>query len=229
MTEPDILASNPKLTASSVGLLYPDAPHKLFEGLSFELRAGELLAITGGNSCGKSSLINCLCGIIPKSITATLEGRITLNGISLEEIPLCEVYRHISVVLANAGDQLLMPTVELELAFALENMGLASAEIRLRVERAAARFGLESLLQASPRKLSGGEQRKLLFAICECMETPILMLDEPETGLSGKALDLLCDWLNELREDGRGIIIASHNPRLISMADTTIALDKHRV
>jgi len=229
LTVPAIFPSSPKLKVEGLGLRFPDAPAKLFEGLSFELKSGDLLVITGANSSGKSSLIKCLCGIIPKSITACIEGRIMLGFTNLDVIPLCEIYRFISVALADTRDQILMPTLELEIAFALENMGLDMLEIRRKVEQSAARFGLSHLLQEAPQKLSGGEQRKLLFAICDSMQSSILMMDEPETGLSNASMETLCNWLNEKREAGKGIVLATHDARLIKMADTIICLDKSDV
>ncbi len=214
----------PKLKISDLELQFTDAPAPLFKGLTAELKAGEIMVITGGNSSGKSSLINCLCGIIPKAIPARVSGSIHWGNTPLEEIPLCEIYRFLSIAPADTKDQMLMPSLELELAFALENMGLPPAEIRERIHTAAARFGLGKMLQAAPLKLSGGEQRLLLCTICFSMQNPILMMDEPETGLSESSLELVTDWLIEMREQGRGIVLASHNPVIIALADIKIDL-----
>jgi energy-coupling factor transporter ATP-binding protein EcfA2 len=221
--------SFPKLRVTGLGLRYPESDRQVFSGLHFCVSSGEICSISGGNSSGKSSLIHCLCGVIPKSIPAEISGGISWGDTHLSEIPQAEVFRFMSVALAEAKEQMLMPTVELEIAFALENMGLESSEIAKRVEASAARFGLGHLLQASSQKLSGGEQRLLLFAICDSMQNPVLLLDEPETGLSGASLDMLCDWLQEQRQQGNAVILASHNPRLIQMADQHIYLDQQSV
>ncbi|MCK9556457.1 MAG: ABC transporter ATP-binding protein [Candidatus Cloacimonetes bacterium] len=219
----------PKLQMRELELQFPDAPATLFQGLNLDLDAGQILVISGGNSSGKSSLINCLCGIIPKGIPARVSGSIRWGDRSLKEIPLCEIYRFISLAPAETREQMLMPTVELELAFALENMGLPPSEIRKRIDSAADRFGIYHLLQAAPQNLSGGEQRLLLCAICDSMQNPVLLMDEPETGLSESSLALLCEWLMELRKLGKGIVLASHNPHIISMADSRIHLEKTSV
>jgi len=144
-------------------------------------------------------------------------------------VPLCEIFRYISVSLCDAGMQLLFPSCELELAFALENQGLEPSLIRQRIQSSLARFGLSELSGSTPQKLSGGEQRLLSFAICDSMQSPIMLLDEPETGLSSGSFKLLQDWLQEQKEKGVIIILATHNEDLVSIADQKITLGKRHV
>jgi len=125
--------------------------------------------------------------------------------------------------------QLLFPSCELELAFALENQGLEPSLIRQRIQSSLARFGLSELSGSTPQKLSGGEQRLLSFAICDSMQSPIMLLDEPETGLSSGSFKLLQDWLQEQKEKGVIIILATHNEDLVSIADQKITLGKRHV
>lgn len=226
MTEPHTLPLNPKLQVSHLSLSFADAQCRLFEDLSFSLKPGQILVISGKNSSGKSTLINCLCGIIPKNIPALLEGSILWDDLPIESIPLCEIFRFMSVALAEPRDQLMLPTVELELAFALENMGLPPEESAARIARSADFFGLQKLLQADPLKLSGGEQRLLLLAICDSMQNPVILLDEPETGLSEAALNKLERWLKQMRDRGKSIVIASHLRRIMDLADILVDLDK---
>ena len=171
-------------------------------------------------------MIEALCGIIPHSIPAELTGTIALDSINLRELPLCEIYRYMSVALSDARGQMMFPSSELEIAFALENMGLPTAEIRQRIDAAAAYFGFSGMMQQDSQKLSGGEQRLLLFAICEAMHSPILLFDEPEAGLSQGSMALLTRWLKELRSAGRIVIIATHNDELTELADQQINLIK---
>lgn len=224
MKEPQISSSCPKLQISALSLRFPETEGSIWEDLSFTASAGEILAITGANASGKTCLIQALCGIIPQSITAELAGTIVFDSINLRELPLCEIYRYMSVALSDARAQMMFPSSELEIAFALENMGLPATEIRQRIDQAAAYFGFTGLLQQDFQKLSGGEQRLLLFAICEAMHSPILLFDEPEAGLSQGSMALLTRWLKELRAAGRIVIIATHNDELTELADQAINL-----
>jgi energy-coupling factor transporter ATP-binding protein EcfA2 len=219
-----ISSSCPKLQISALSLRFPETQHAIWENLSFTASAGEILAVTGANASGKTCLIEALCGIIPHSIPAELTGTIALDSINLRELPLCEIYRYMSVALSDARGQMMFPSCELEIAFALENMGLPATEIRQRIDAAAAYFGFSSMLQQDSQKLSGGEQRLLLFAICQAMHSPILLFDEPEAGLSQGSMALLTQWLKELRSAGRIVIIATHNDALTELADQVIRL-----
>lgn len=214
----------PKLQITGLGLRFPEAQTAIWEELSFTADEGNILAVTGANASGKTCLIHALCGIIPHSISAELAGNISWGSTDLRKPPLCEIYRYMSVALGDAGAQMMFPTCELELAFALENKGLPAAEIRRRIDAAAAYFGFTSILQQDSQGLSGGEQRLLLFAICQAMQNPILLFDEPETGLSLSSMALLKRWLQELKAEGRIVVIATHNQELIDLADLEIKL-----
>ena len=224
MKELKISSLCPKLQATGLALKFPNTQDAIWENLSFTAFAGEILAVTGANASGKTCLIEALCGIIPQNITAELKGTISLDTTDLRALPLCEIYRYMSVALSDARAQMMFPTSELEIAFALENMGLPAAEIRQRIDEAAAYFGFTGLLEQDSQKLSGGEQRLLLFAICQAMGSSILLFDEPEAGLSVGSMRLLIKWLEELRAGGRIVIIATHNQELIDLADQTIKL-----
>ncbi|MCB5252152.1 MAG: ABC transporter ATP-binding protein [Candidatus Cloacimonadaceae bacterium] len=214
----------PKLQVDGLALRFPEAQKAIWEKLSFTAEEGDILAVTGANASGKTCLIHALCGIIPQSITADLAGTISWGSINLRKLPLCEIYRYMSVALGDAAAQMMFPSCELEIAFALENKTLPAAEIRRRIDAAAAYFGFTSLLQQDSQGLSGGEQRLLLFAICQAMQNPILLFDEPETGLSLSSMALLKGWLQELKAEGRIVILATHNQELIDLADLEIKL-----
>jgi energy-coupling factor transporter ATP-binding protein EcfA2 len=216
--------SCPELRVQNLSLSFADQEQAIWDDLSFVAMPKEITAITGANASGKSSLIHALCGVIPQSIKAGLSGQIMLDSTDLRAIALCEMYRYMSVGLSDAGMQMMFPTVELELAFALENMGLTAAKMRHRISAAADFFGLQKLLLQAPQALSGGEQRLLLFAICDVMQSPILLLDEPETGLSQTSLHLLCQWLQKLKAAGKIVVLATHNEQLIRLSDARIAL-----
>jgi energy-coupling factor transporter ATP-binding protein EcfA2 len=175
---------SPDFQVCSLSVQYPDCAQPVISELSFELRAGESLGIHGANAAGKSSLIHALCGVIPHYIRAERSGEMYYKERSLMEMPLCEIYRIMAVSLSDTKSQFMFPTVEHELAFAMENMAIPAPIIRQRVDSAAARFGIAPLLNKAPLQLSGGEQKLVILAMCDALDSPILLLDEPERGLS---------------------------------------------
>lgn len=135
------------------------------------------------------------------------------------DMPLSEIYRIMAVSLSDTKSQFMFPTVEYELAFALENMAIPAPIIRQRIDAATARFGIAALINKAPLQLSGGEQKLVVLAMCDAMDSPILLLDEPERGLSPSSLQLLQNWLLELKEQGRMVIMATHNSTLLAGCD----------
>lgn len=210
---------SPDFQVRSLSVHYPDCAQPVFSELSFELHKGESLGIHGANAAGKSSLIHALCGVIPHYISAARSGEICYKERSLMDMPLSEIYRIMAVSLSDTKSQFMFPTVEYELAFALENMAIPAPIIRQRIDAATARFGISALIDKAPLQLSGGEQKLVVLAMCDAMDSPILLLDEPERGLSPSSLQLLQNWLLELKEQGRMVIMATHNSTLLAGCD----------
>lgn len=203
-------------------LSYPGK--QVLESFRLCLAPGTVCAITGANGCGKSTLLSAISGVIPEHISGVVQGSITLEGTDLTVIPLKEKHRYLWHAFANPDSQFFFPTCETELAFALENMGIPPAQIRQRVDTAAAFFGLEHELQNSPLSLSGGQKKLLLCAIGMAISPRLYLLDEPAAGLSASSTELLCKLLTSLKQQGCIVLVAEHNPAVISLADSVIDL-----
>jgi len=198
---------------------------KLFQDFSLSLAAGELCLLKGANGSGKSTLLNYLSGIIPQQIQAEFSGSASLDGTDLKNLPLCEVYHLLWHAQSEPGLQFFFPTCEAEIAFALENLGLDSAEIHLRVENALRAFGLDGCHFQAPNTLSYGQQKLLLCAIGHALSPQLYLLDEPLAGLSSQSRSLVLNWLQELKTQGKTVIVAEHDCALKSLADLQIELN----
>jgi energy-coupling factor transport system ATP-binding protein len=197
----------------------------ILNNFNLELNPGTICVLTGCNGCGKSSLLSSISGVIPEYIPATVTGSIKLDEISLQELALKEKFHYLWHAQSDSDSQFFFPTCEAELAFALENYALPTSEIRSRIDIAAHYFGLDISMAYPPQSLSGGEKKLLLCAIGMAMDTPLYLLDEPASSLSGTSLKLLCNWLQELKTRGKIVLIAEHIPEIIAIADVVIALD----
>jgi energy-coupling factor transporter ATP-binding protein EcfA2 len=193
------------------------------------VKSGEICAITGPNSCGKTSLLYAISGIIPQYIHAQLQGNITLTGLDLMVVPLNERFHYLGLLMANPKAQLLFPDGTSEIAFALENLGLPPDDIRSRIANAAGYFGIENLLDRSPLTLSGGEQKLLLLAALDALSPPLMLLDEPEAALSGRALHLMLEWLVKLKQNGHIVLVATHSDTLLQSCDQVLYLGMDNV
>lgn len=218
----NISKSCPDLILKDFSLGFPGAEKPLWQHLDMQIAAGTIVGIRGPNASGKSSLLNAICKVIPEYIKAEISGSIFLGEMDLATLPLKEIYRYMAVLLSDFSAQLLFPTSELEIAFALENMGLSPLEIRHRIVSSLACFNGQHLYSRNPTTLSKGEQKLLILACINALDSPVLLLDEPESGLSDKALQNLLAWLQKQREAQKIVLLASHNPEVLKLCDSIL-------
>jgi energy-coupling factor transporter ATP-binding protein EcfA2 len=168
------------------------------------------LLVSGSSGCGKSTLARCLTGLIPHLYHGELLGHVWLNGQRTDQTELWKLVGMAGLVFQNPAAQMLAPTVEEEIVFGLENLGLKRRAISERLEEALERFGLEELRLRSPQTLSGGEQQKLALASMTARRPSLLILDEPLSMLdSTAAFDFLAQ-LDRTKEAGDSIILCEH-------------------
>ena len=179
-------------------------------GVSLELQPGERLLVAGPSGCGKSTLARCLTGLIPHLYHGTMDGEVWLDVQRTADTPLWRLAEWAGLVFQNPAAQMLAHSVEEEIVFGLENLGLPRDTITQRLEATLARFGLESMRDRSPQTLSGGEQQKLALAAITARQPPVLVLDEPLSMLDGTAADELVTHLADLAVVGAAIIACEH-------------------
>jgi energy-coupling factor transporter ATP-binding protein EcfA2 len=197
------------LRADEIAYRYPQNNHGLAP-TSLAIRPGERLLIAGSSGCGKSTLARCLTGLIPHLYRGTLSGDVWLDGWRTADAPLWQLAERAGLVFQNPAAQMLAQSVEDEIVFGLENLGLSPSAISKRLEDTLARFGLEWLRARSPQTLSGGEQQKLALAATTARQPPVLVLDEPLSMLDGTAAAGLVDHLAELARSGTAVVVCEH-------------------
>jgi energy-coupling factor transporter ATP-binding protein EcfA2 len=199
----------PILQTENAAYRYPQNQHGMAP-VSLDLCAGERLLITGPSGCGKSTLARCLAGIIPHLYRGTLEGQIWLDGLRTVDAPLWQLAERCGLVFQNPAAQMLAESVEEEIVFGLENLGLSRCKIQERLEDALGRFGLEPMRRRAPQTLSGGEQQKLALAAIIARNPPILVLDEPLSMLDSTAAGELLTHLTGLALYGTTVVVCEH-------------------
>jgi len=197
------------LRADSVSFAFPQAGHGL-KPVSLQVGAGQTLFIRGASGCGKSTLARCLTGLIPHLYHGTYQGEVWLDGLRSDQAPLWQLSEKAGLVFQNPAAQMLAGTVEEEILFGLENLGLPEAEGRKRLEQALSSFGLEELRQRPPQTLSGGEQQKLALAALTARRPPFLVLDEPLSMLDTTAAHDFIEALSKQVSEGSGAVVCEH-------------------
>ncbi|MBN1888021.1 MAG: ATP-binding cassette domain-containing protein [Thermoflexales bacterium] len=198
-----------RLQADQVAFRYPQNNHGLAP-VTLSVEPGEMLLVGGASGCGKSTLARCLTGLIPHLYRGTFSGEVWLDDLQTTRSPLWRIAERAGMVFQNPSAQMLTASVEEEIIFGLENMGLPSETIRQRLEAALARFDLEALRERSPHTLSGGEQQKLALAAVLARQPAVMALDEPFSMLDGAAAAELLAHLVDLAESGASVVICEH-------------------
>ena len=187
--------------------------------ISFSVSAGEVFVIAGLSGSGKTTLCGILCGVIPHAIKGNISGRIAVMDIDPRDAGLPQTALRAGMVFQDADSQIICTTVEDELAFGLENLCLPPEEIKLRVDRLLAEFNYEELRNTNPSRLSGGQKKLLTIAAVLAPEPPVLILDEPMSGLDEEGRELVRAAIIEQRRQGRAVIIVEHDLKLVGFAD----------
>ena len=198
---------------------------KVLQDICFSVSAGESFVIAGPSGCGKTTLCRILCGIIPNAIKGELSGKITVMDIDPREAGLAQTSLRAGMVFQDADSQIICTTVEDELAFGLENLCLPPEEIRQRVSRLLKEFGCEALRNTNPSQLSGGQKKLLTIAAALAPSPPILILDEPMSGLDEEGLRIVRTVIIDQCRQGRTVIIVEHDPELVGFADRRLILN----
>ncbi|MCK4313515.1 ATP-binding cassette domain-containing protein [Candidatus Bathyarchaeota archaeon] len=163
--------------------IYPNRTAPSIKDVSIKIEKGEFTLITGPSGCGKTTLCRCFNGLIPHFYEGSIEGEVTAAGLKVIEHPICELAKHVGLVFQNPENQLFALSVEKDVAFGLENLGVPRDEMRKRVDWALNLTGIYDLRERAPYELSGGQQQRVAIASVLAMQPEVVVLDEPTSFL----------------------------------------------
>jgi energy-coupling factor transport system ATP-binding protein len=215
------------LSVENLFYTYPQG-FAVLKGISFAVRAGKCLGIVGLNGCGKTTLCYCLCGIIPHFYKGVMEGRVLVNGRDTKDHAPHTMAERIGIVLQDPNEQLLMPTVEDELAFSLENHRVPREQMRERVYRTMDLLGITGLKDEHPHRLSGGEKQLVALAAVLTLEPSTIIFDESLSMLDAQAAGRLKTMMKKLKEQGKTLVIVDHTLQAFDLFDQVLVLENGR-
>lgn len=194
--------------------------------VSLHARRGEAVALCGSNGAGKSTLLKIINGLIfPSAGNYKFEGHEVTRKLLADNRYAKYFHQRIGFVWQNPDVQLFCASVEEELAFGPQQMGLSANEVKQRVEDSLEFFGLTKLRHRAPYSLSGGEKKKTAVASVLTMNPTVWTLDEPLSSLDEKVKCRLTEFLLELKSAGKTIIFSSHDSNFIDrLADRKLEL-----
>lgn len=198
------------LVVRELTFTYRNRTAPALKDIEFEVRPGELLLIAGASGCGKTTLIRCLNGLIPRSYKGTLSGSVRVYGEEVSRLTLAQLAQTVGTLLQDPEKQILGAYVHAEVAFGPENLGLPVSEVQRRVDETLAALGIEYLRDRETSALSGGEKQKVALAGVLAMRPSLLLLDEPLASLDPASAREALALFRRLCDDGRTIILIEH-------------------
>ena len=212
----------PAIEIDSLHYSYPPlwagaAAAEVLKGISLAVAPGEFLALMGPTGVGKSTLLMALNGIVPQSTGGVIRGRVTVLGVDARGTPVAELARRVGIVYQDAESQLFSTTVDDEVAFGPENLGLDPHEIAERVDWALDVVDMAAHRRRAPSQLSGGQKQRVAIAATLAMLPEVLILDEPTAALDPLGQrEVLAVIARLCRERRATIIMASHDAEQVA-------------
>lgn len=206
-----------------------DAP--ALDGISLEIAKGEIAVLAGRSGCGKSTLLKSIVGLIPHMYSGSWSGKVIVDGVDVASVKISDMAKKVGFVFQNPENQIFMFSVERDVAFGLENLGLPRKEIRERVDWALSLLGIQKLAYSAPHELSDGQKQRAAIAGVIAMKPSVLILDEPTSLLDPHTAHEVIDIVKNLNKTlGITVIIVEHRLDIISsIASRIVIMDSGRI
>ena len=198
----------------------------VFEDMNLTIDSGTFVAILGTNGCGKSTLAKHF-----NSILLPCGGKVWVCGLDTsDENKIMAVRRNVGMVFQNPDNQIVANVVEEDVAFGPENLGIASPEIRHRVDKALKQVGMYEYREHAPHLLSGGQKQRIAIAGVIAMEPKCIILDEPTAMLDPRGRREVIETISRLnKEKNITVVLITHHMDEAAKADRVVVLHKGQV
>ena len=212
------------ITFDQVSFTYNEAQRPTLHRVNLEIAEGELCVVVGETGTGKSTLLRAINGLVPHFSGGTLAGTVTVDGRTTKDNRPRDLADVVGFVGQNPLASFVTETVEDELAYTMENLGVPSDAMRRRVEDAVDLLGLQDLRDRSLRALSGGQQQRVAIGAVLTASPRLLVLDEPTSALDPAAAEEVLSALARLVHDlGLTVVMAEHRlERVVPFADRIV-------
>ena len=198
----------------------------VFQDLNLTVQEGTFVAVLGTNGCGKSTLAKHFNSILLPS-----GGKVYVCGLDTsDEDKIMQVRRNVGMVFQNPDNQIVANVVEEDVAFGPENLGIASPEIRHRVNKALKQVGMYDYREHAPHLLSGGQKQRVAIAGIIAMQPKCIILDEPTAMLDPRGRREVIETISQLNRDKNiTVVLITHHMDEAAKADRVVVLHRGRV
>lgn len=203
----------------------PGESIRALDHVTLSVPKGQFLAVLGHNGCGKSTLAKHLNGILVGT-----KGKVFINGIdTADDDRIFDVRQTVGMVFQNPDNQLVATVVEEDVAFALENLGVPTTEIRQRVDEALKTVRMYDYRTHSPHQLSGGQKQRVAIAGVLAMRPDCIVLDEPTAMLDPKGRSEVMKTIRLLHSQGVTIVLITHYMEEAAQAQRVVVMDRGKI
>lgn len=210
MNNPESSLNAPALEIENLSFRYQRREELALHNLSLQVRPGEVLLIAGASGCGKTTLMRCINGLIPRTYHGDMQGNIRVFGKAVSEMAMPELSQQVGTILQDPERQIVGSYVLNEVVFGLENLGLPREEILQRADETLKFLGISHLRDRETFSTSGGEKQKVALAGVLSMRPRILLLDEPLASLDPMSSHEALQFFRWLADQGIAVIIVEH-------------------
>lgn len=209
---------------------YPGRTDAALAHVSLEIAEGSYALVAGPSAGGKSTFLRLFNGLVPQFHGGRLEGALTVAGLDPSRTASRRMATVAGMVFQEPEAQAIADTVEDEIAFGMEQHGVAPELMRRRIDRLLGELGIEHLLRRRLATLSGGERQRVAIAAVLALEPRMLLLDEPTSQLDTDGAEAVLALTGELHRRGMTVLIAEHRlERLLPVVDSVIEVEGGRV
>lgn len=219
------------IEAKDLTYAYPNATKPAIHKVFLKIEKGEFVILTGPSGCGKTTLCRCFNGLIPHFYQGELTGDIQIAGLNVADNPIHKLALHVGLVFQNPENQLFALSVEKDVAFGLENLGVPREKMQKQVKWALEISGISNLRERAPDELSGGQQQRVAIASIIAMRPEIMVLDEPTSFLDPMGAKKIFEVIDKLSKSlGITVILVEHRLDLAARyANHVIVMDKGKI
>jgi len=219
------------ISLRNVTYRYPHAAESeapALSGISLDIAEGEFVGLVGANGSGKSTLARMLNGLLVPD-----EGEVVIDGLATaQSANMDRIRESVGMVFQDPESQIVATSIEDDIAFGPENLGLPAEEIERRIDAACDRFGLQELRRSEPHWLSGGQKQRVVLAGVTALKPRALVLDEPTSMLDPVSQRQFRAFIEELWRGGATVVYITQLmdelvsvPRLMSLAAGRVVFD----
>lgn len=233
MSQKKTTISNDSISTTGISIenfsfTYFNSKEPALKNINLKISPGEIVLIAGSSGCGKSTLLRSINGLIPHMYPGNILGNISIDNINVAQTSITEIAKKVGFVFQNPENQIFMFSVERDIAFGLENLGVSREIIREQIDWVIQLLGIENLVKRAPHELSDGQKQRVALAGVLAMKPGILILDEPTSLLDPYAAIELVEIIKMLNRDlGVTVLIVEHRLDIVvNAANRIICLNK---